>query len=236
MPIFKFYAGDGLSTNENNLIATSAGSGLGFFGANGSGTSVQVASYQDTTYVTDANGANPVRGCNNIKYLTSSTAKISNGNQTLNITGITNAQATLQIRFQQDNGGANIKTQNVKVWPYDRNASINWPSSVYVQLVELQHTGVNNVGEPTYSGSTSVLWKTFHYDPDLVTGGYVYGNPASSGLTLYPSPGQTGSHPLNTNSTGLYHDWYLGISASPDTIGSKNFGLWVELEYTEVTS
>jgi hypothetical protein len=234
MPIFKFYAGDGLSSTENNLIATSAGSGLGFFGANGSGTSVQVASYQDTTYVTDANGTNPIRACNNIKYISSATGKISNGNQTLNITGIANAQASLQIRFQQDVGGLNIKTQNVKVWPYDRNASTNWPSSVYVQLVELQHTGANNVGAARYDGTTSATWKTFHYDPDLVTGGYVYGTPASSGLTLYPSPGQTGSHPLDTLSTGLYHDWYLGISASPDTIGSKNFGLWVELEYTEV--
>lgn len=235
MPIFKFYAGDGLSSTENNLIATSAGSGLGFFGLQGSGTSVQVASYQDTTYVTDANGANPVRACNNIKYVTDTTAKITNGNQTINLTGITNAQASLQIRFQQDTGGLNIKTQNVKVWPYDRNASINWPSSVIVKLVELQHNGANNVGEPTYSGTTSNVWKSFHYDPDLVAGGYTYGTPSSSGLTLYPSPGETGGHLNGINTTGLKHDWYLGISASPDTIGSKNFGLWVELEYTEST-
>jgi hypothetical protein len=234
MPIFKFYAGDGLSSTENNLIATSAGSGLGFFGLQGSGTSVQVASYQDTTYVTDANGANPIRACNNIKYLSSTTAKISNGNQTINLTGITNAQASLQIRFQQDAGGANIKTQNVKVWPYDRNSSTNWPSSVVVKLVELQHTNNNNLGQARYDGSTSATWTSFHYDPDLVAGGYVYGTPSTTGLSLYNSPGQTGSHPLGTLSTGLYHDWYLGISASPDTIGSKNFGLWVELEYTEV--
>ena len=68
MPIFKFYAGDGLSGSENNLIATSVGSGLGFFGSV-TGLSVQVGSYQSTTAVTDANGANAARGTNNIKYI-----------------------------------------------------------------------------------------------------------------------------------------------------------------------
>ena len=96
MPIFKFYGGNGLSSTENNLIATSVGSGLGFFGLNGSGTSVQVASYQDTTYVTDANGANPKRACNNIKYTHASSGKISDGSNYA-IAAITNAQATLQV-------------------------------------------------------------------------------------------------------------------------------------------
>jgi len=230
MPIFKFYAG-------NNEIATSVGSGLGFFGYNGTGTSVQVGSYQDTTAITNANGTNYLMSTNNIKYIHPSSGRITDGGgQNFNLTGIANSQASLQIRFQQDVGGANIKTQNVKVWPYDRNSSTNWPSSVVVKLVELQHTNNNNLGQARYDGSTSVTWTSFHYDPDLVAGGYVYGAPSTTGLSLYDSPGQTGSHLLGTSSTGLYHDWYLGISASPDTIGSKNFGLWVELEYTEVTS
>lgn len=232
MPVFKFYAGSSLSGSEANVINHAAGSGLGLFSS--STGSVGLAAYQDVTSVTDASGNNIARPCNNIKYISASSGKLSSDGVTYNLTGIPNNLATFQVRFAQDSGGSNIKTQNAKIYPYDRVSPTSWPSSVIVQLVELQHTGVNTTGAPTYSGTSGVSWKKFYYDTDAVAGGYVYGTPSSSGLVLYPSPGPSGSHASGTNSTGLYHDWFIGLSASPNTIGSKNFGLWMELEYTTV--
>jgi len=54
-------------------------------------------------------------------------------------------------------------------------------------------------------------------------------------VPLAQSPGPSGHYAGNgTANTGQYtqHDWYLAISASPDSIGSKTqYGLYVELEY-----
>ena len=54
-------------------------------------------------------------------------------------------------------------------------------------------------------------------------------------VPLAQSPGPSGHYAGNgTGNTGQYtqHDWYLAITASPDSIGSKTqYGLYVELEY-----
>ena len=54
-------------------------------------------------------------------------------------------------------------------------------------------------------------------------------------VPLAQSPGPSGHYAGNgTANTGQYtqHDWYVAISASPDSIGSKTqYGLYVELEY-----
>ncbi len=46
------------------------------------------------------------------------------------------------------------------------------------------------------------------------------------------SPGQSGYSPQGAGTTDLTHDWYLGISASPNSIGSKTFyGLLYSVEF-----
>ena len=54
-------------------------------------------------------------------------------------------------------------------------------------------------------------------------------------VPLAQSPGPSGIFAGDGSSnTGQYtqHDWYVGISASPDSVGSKTlYGLYVELEY-----
>ena len=54
-------------------------------------------------------------------------------------------------------------------------------------------------------------------------------------VPLAQSPGPSGHYAGDGSAnTGQYtqHDWYLAISASPDSIGSKTqYGLYVELEY-----
>jgi hypothetical protein len=50
-------------------------------------------------------------------------------------------------------------------------------------------------------------------------------------LILGPS-GQYAGNGSNSAWTDTQHDWYLVLSASPDSIGSKTlYGLWVSLEY-----
>ena len=62
MASISFYAG---TTAINNL----SGSGLGFFGG-AFGQSVQLNSFQDTTFITDGNGTNNGGAGNNMKYST----------------------------------------------------------------------------------------------------------------------------------------------------------------------
>ena len=54
-------------------------------------------------------------------------------------------------------------------------------------------------------------------------------------VPLSQSPGPSGQHAGDgSGNTRQYtqHDWYVGISASPDSIGSKTqYGLYVALEY-----
>ena len=54
-------------------------------------------------------------------------------------------------------------------------------------------------------------------------------------VPLAKSPGPSGQYAGNGSAnTGQYyqHDWYVGVTASPDSIGSKTqYGLYVELEY-----
>ena len=231
MPTFYFRAGDiNDPTSGTFTIAHALGSGLGFFGQGGLGTSVQVGNYQQSTVVVDSAGTSSGGWtAQNIKYLNLNSG-IVNNSFTGSLNKIPNWQSTLNIRFS---GSPAIRTSNVKVWPYDRTASTNWPSSVTVQIAELQHTGINNTVAEQYGPTGGQVltpaitsWKQF-------TKTETSGLPSASGLTLYASPGPTGTHANGTGTVATIHDWYLAISASPDSIGSKSFGLWVELEYTE---
>ena len=66
---------------------------------------------------------------------------------------------------------------------------------------------------------------------------YALANVGGSGIIvpISDSPGASGNYAHNgtgSEHTATQHDWYLAISASPDSIGSKTqYGLYVELEY-----
>lgn len=231
MPAFSFLAGPYTTgTFAASVINHADGSGLGFFGAGGLGTSVQVATYQKSTVVVNSLGTSGSQAAQNIQWLHANSGLISNNTETRALNTIPNWQATLNIRFS---GSPAIRTSNVKVWPFDRNFSTNWPSSVTVQIAELQHTGISSTGIEQYGATggqvafpVTTSWRQF-------TKTETSGLPSASGLTLYASPGPAGAHASGTGTVAIQHDWYLAISASPDSIGSKTFALWVELEYTE---
>ncbi len=189
------------------------GSGLGFYGA-GFGQSVDVSAYQGTTFIT--NGAGTAQGAqvNNIKYENTLSGFLGSATSGVLLTQMPNYLATLNIRFTH---GSAIKAQNTVVRIYDRSNINNDASGVTTKVAELIHpdTVQNN------NGSGDTTWLTPH--GSAVT------------VSLAPSPGYSGLYAGNgANSTrsDTQHDWYLAISASPDSIGSKTlYGLYISTEY-----
>lgn len=193
-------------------VTNLGGSGLGFFGSS-FGDSVDVGEYQDTTFITDGNGLVEGPQVNNIKYTHPNSGSI-NGAGSVVLTAIPNYLATLNIKFTHSSA---VQVQNVKARIYDRSSINNPASGVTTKMAELIH--VDTIQNNNGSGDSS--WAT----------------PAGSSVvvTLAQSPGQSGFYAgggaVSTREDTV-HDWFLAISASPDSIGSKtNFALYCELEY-----
>jgi len=191
-------------------IANLAGSGLGFFGAS-FGQSVEVGSYQDTTYITNSTGSVEGNVCENTKYIHPASGNQSDAGE-INLQYIPNRLATLNIRFSNDTA---VKTQNAKLRIFDRSNINNEASGVTTKVAELIHPHPN---QAVVSNSSDATWST----------------PAGSAviMDLLASPGESGLSPAGPETTDDRHDWYVVISASPDSIGAKTlYGLYVELEY-----
>lgn len=203
-----FLAGNGFT------IQDLAGSGLGFYGDAGFGASVKVGDWQGRTFITNGAGTTQGPEADNVKYLNAGSGILGQAGSGIALTCIPNYQSTLAINFTYDTP---IKTQNAKVQIYDRNDPNSPASGVTTKVAEIIHpdTTQNNTG----SGDTT--WLT----------------PGGSGVVvnLAPSPGCSGLYAGNGSNGGwvdTVHTWYLAISASPDSIGSKvNYGLYVSLEY-----
>jgi hypothetical protein len=214
--VLSFYAvGDSFTT-------ALSGSGLGFYGAS-FGSSVEVNEYQTTTYVTDANGTIQGPLADNVRFMHQGvndgdpgSGLVSSGPM-LPLKEIPNKEATLNIRFTNDSA---VKTQNVNLLIYDRVGTSSNASGVTTKVAELIH--VNTVQGATGSGDAA--WHTASGSE---------GVPAT--IPLAQSPGQSGVWAGNgvvSEATDMRHDWYVALSASPDSIGSKtNYGLYVSLEY-----
>lgn len=190
-----------------------AGSGLGFYGSGGFGSSVAVGEYQGSTYATDGTGANQGPQANNVKWTHANSGELSGGTN-LNLQNIPNYQSTLNIRFTH---GSSVKVQNVEARIYDRNNINAAATGVTTKVAEIIHPDTSQA----VTGSGDSSWYT----------------PAGSAVTvpLAQSPGTSGEY-AGDGSSSVYedvrHDWYLGLSASPNSIGSKtDYGLYVSLEY-----
>jgi hypothetical protein len=192
-----------------------SGSGLGFFGAAGWGASVQVGAYQGRTFITNGAGSTQGAELQNTKFLNSASGILGQTGSGIALTAIPNYQCPLQIRFTYDSA---VKTQNVQLRIYDRVSVDANASGVTTKVAEIIHPGITQSN--TGSGDTS--WLT----------------PGGSGsiVSLAPSPGCSGmfagANGADGNWSDTTHDWYLAISASPDSIGAKSqFALQIALEY-----
>ena len=188
------------------------GSGLGFYGS-GFGTSVPVGSYQDTTYATDSTGVTQGPQGNNVKWRHANSGEVA-GSTVLDLQKIPNYQATLNIRFTHASA---VEVQNVEARIYDRSSINAGAVGVTTKMAELIHISDSQAN----TGSGDSAWIT----------------PVGSSVTvtLAQCPGTSGWWAA-AGATSTYsddrHDWYVAISASPDSIGSKTeYGLYVSLEY-----
>jgi hypothetical protein len=192
------------------------GSGLGFFGAGGFGNSVAVGAYQDTTFITDGNGVSQGPQGNNVKYIHPSSGQVG-GSTNVALTSLPNYQSTLNVRF---NHSSSVRTQNARLYIYDRTSLNNAPTGVTCAVSHIIHPNPNQAA----GGSGLSTW-------EFPTGSsYVNASVLANGNLF--SPGLSGLSPNGGNTSDLNHDWYFAISASPNSVGSKTlFGLWFQTEY-----
>lgn len=199
----QFFAG------ESTAIENLSGSGLGFYGSSGFGNSVAVGAFQGSTFITDSNGTIQGNPCDNITWAHANSG-IVNGAGPYDLTHIPNQLATLEIRFTNTTA---VTTQNSEVRIYDRSNINNDPSGVTCYVAELIHIDpVVGAG-----GSGDSAWIQAH----------------GSGLTvsMTNSPGISGFSPNGASTSDTTHSWYCALSASPDSIGTKLFGLYFSTEY-----
>jgi len=236
--------GIGQYNNPPTLIGHGAGSGLGFFGGS-FGVSVPVNSYQIATYVTDATGTDEDIQAYNNRYDTTAAASnsgmIINESATIGNSGCPNYQSTLNIRFTNDDY---VRVQNCRLRIFDRNDIDTHAQGVTTKVYEVRHPNpVQGVDNRLHLRGVTDEHAWVEYMDD---GG------APDDMVLTSSPGASG---MNTDSNaanppefdGGYrnwefqdganhqakrHDWYVALSASPDSIGSKtDYGLYFTLEY-----
>lgn len=193
-------------------VTNLTGSGLGFYGA-GFGQSVNVGEYQDTTFITNSNGTVEGAQVNNVKYLNTMSGIIGSAESGVLLTQIPNYLATLNIRFTNDSP---VKVQNCKLRIYDRSNINNDPSGVLCRVAELIHPDITQ----NNNGSGSTEWSNVHGSGSI--------------LTVSPSPGMSGLFAGDGTSsvyTDLRHDWFISLSQSPNTVGSKTSALYFSCEY-----
>ena len=241
---------DGTELTTTGIVSPS---GLGFWGPNGVGTSVPVAKFQDFTSVVGGSPNFTATGVfNNVKCTSTGTGNtliaahfkdqtallgavtptgtgsglISHNNPSLGtgmgLTSIPNRASSLNIRFLHSSG---VKVENCKAYIYDgKSGATGQPSGVTAVLAQIIHTGTA-ASTVTPSGSGQNFWNIY--------GGGITGKASANAIQLANSPHTSGLKANDsTQSTGLRHDWFMAISAQPDSVGAKSdFALWVELEY-----
>lgn len=226
----KFYAN--VKVNDSvSEIYHNAGSGIGFYGSS-FGVSVPVDSQQSTTFTTNSDGTVEGLQLHNTKYATTGTVSID-GATAIDLGNLPNYLCPLNIRFTNDDP---VKVQNCKLRIFDRNNIQNQASGVTTYVYEARHPlELQLPSGLSFKGRASNTW--YEYDPV----------DAMSDMTFTPSPGVSG---LNTDSTdsllpqkgysstsgtqlaSTRHDWFVALSAEPQSIGSKtNYGLYFSVEY-----
>lgn len=210
MATLSIYAGE-----DFNIAAFDLGSGLGFYGDSGFGAVLTVGQWNGRTYITNAAGNVQGPEIDNVKYLDSASGILGQTGSGYALTAIPNYQATLKIRFEHTTP---VQVFNPEFRVYDGSNVNNNPSGVTVAAAELIHPDLTQ----TDSGSGDTSWQ------------FIAGSSAT--LSLAPSPGVSGFYAGNgSNSTraDTVHEWFVAVSVSPDSIGSKTqFAAYANLEYS----
>jgi len=205
MATFTVYAG------EEYLVDHAAGSGLGFFGAGGFGYSVAVGAYQARTYITDANGTIEGAEVDNNRYSEATGVIFGQTGEPHPLTEMPNDKTTMNLRFDHT---SSIDTQNAELRAYDGTDVDAAPSGFKVFAYEAVHPGITYVDNGSGDASFTDM------------------SGASSLINLSDSPGSGGLYAWSGHaSPNTRHDWYVGCSVTPDSVGAKTAKLYFSLEY-----
>jgi hypothetical protein len=218
MAAINFYGIGGGGASLTDL----GGSGIGFYGDAGFGASVKVNEFQGTTFITNSVGTANGGALNNNRAIPLDSGNVINNNRGTSgipITYLFNEEATLNARFTHSSA---VEVDNIKFRIFDRSNIDNNPSGVRCFVAEIIKPSGASGTTPTSSGKGDTGWIE------------IYGS--ASILDLTPNPEATGmgawSDPVNGGTSGVRHDWYAALSATPTSIGSKDkFGAYLSLEY-----
>ena len=163
-------------------LETLSGSGLGFFGLT-AGSSVQIGSHQDSTFVSNGDGSQTKDQTNNIKFVADtfpsgmcSVDAVGTPYGTVGLSGVPSFESTLGIRFGHTTA---VKTQNCQLRIYDRS-NINSPASgVNTKVAEIvnfaggtyDNQGSAGVGSDSV-GSGDAFWWGEPWPAQLVSKNY----------------------------------------------------------------
>lgn len=180
-------------------------SGIGFFGSGGFSQSVAVSEYAGTSFVTNSSASLQGPQLNNIRYTTANSGLL-NGTTLLNLRSIPNYQSTFEVKVTSDTA---ISVQNGRLYVTERSSATGLAAGVVTQVAQISHSGVAQ--DNTGNGSTA--WASING-----TGNY---------LALGNSPGISGL----SSGSAVSHSWYIAMSQSPSSVGSKTSTCRVSVEY-----
>lgn len=236
MADIKFYGNGvaGTETSTPSLINHTSGSGIGFYGDT-HGISVPIASYQSSTFMTNSDGTSEGAQLHNTKWVSTSEVK-ADSDSAKDLINMPNYLAPLNIRFSH---AESVMVQNCKLLVFDRNDISSHASGVVTTVYENRHPhSLWSVGSLNQhgTGSSDGAWDVY----DSTAGGnppyMVFSNsPGTSGTNTNTADNGLGLGQLTEEGVthrSLRHDWYISLSASPTTIGSKtDYGLYFTVEY-----
>jgi hypothetical protein len=223
------------STGFGN-VNTISGSGLGFYGAGGFGSSVSTTSYQDNTFITNADGTAQYGSVRNVKYLSTTGCYGKEANATGILTQLNSSDATLFIHFDHTTA---VKVQNCQLRIYDRDSPDNPAIGVITKVAEIVNFGsacaagtgtvTNWLATPGVgigNGGSNPNFASYAYGD-----AFWWGSPWPSGDNYIGVQGteglRTNVRPGYTNSVGIrfenFTDYqYLNGSGNPDSYFTTN--------------
>jgi hypothetical protein len=178
-------------------------------GLGGYGFSVQVGSYQDNSYSSNSTGTSQSGQVPNLKFASPTGAFVANESVATILSGsgsIQMAEATLHVQFNSTDIG-NTQLQNTSFRVFDGTSINNNPSGVTIQAFELRSNPSGNSIPAGFNVNGDTSWSE------------IFGSGSVLDIEdqLWPS--------------GI-HNFYIGVSGKPNSIGSKLYAYFFETEYS----
>ncbi len=198
-------------TGSWDFTISGTGNKIAFCGAT-FGSSIGVNEWNDSTHVSNDNMT--VDYCssphmNNVKYISTTQAVVTGGVVTLSTSTVTPTGCTLRISFQEDTMNTSVSV--VRFYAYDGVTPTTPPSGVKVVAFE-RDTTANGGSEAVNTDTTAGVGAGWN--------------------SAYGVCGSANKLIMSDETSASIHYFYLGVSASPTSVGLKTaFVFRIELDY-----